>query len=201
MNIVVVEDVPMVRERIVDALLELPGVFVVGEADSVATALVSIESNRPDVVLLDMSLPGTPRITNGIGVLKWIKQTHPAIYIVMLTNHAGHAYREACEAAGAFAFLDKSYEFDRLSAVIAQLHNDLTSRPKSRSIPVQSVHQTQAGNQFIDQINQLDRPIQNLWRFVLWMHFMLAIFSYIRLRQSENRKEQTWRGNWLFPFC
>lgn len=195
MNIVVVEDVPMVRERIVDVLLELPGVFVIGEADSVATALVSIESNQPDVVLLDMSLPGTSRIANGIGVLKWIKQAHPAICVVMLTNHASHAYREACEAAGAFAFLDKSYEFDKLPDVIARLHKDLASRPKSQSIPVQSVNQTHAGNQFIDQNDQLDRPIQNLWRFVLWIHFMLAIFSYIRLRQSGNRRGQTWQEN------
>jgi len=121
MKIVVVEDVPMVRERIVDALQELPGIHVVGEADSVDTALSAIKELNPEVVLLDISLPGSASIKNGIGVLGWVKQRYPGMQVVMLTNHAGNAYREACHRAGALAFLDKSNEFEQLLSLLSKL--------------------------------------------------------------------------------
>lgn len=137
MKIVVVEDVPMIRERIVDAVGDVDGVDIVGEADSVETALTTIEDSEPDAIVLDISLPSAVKIKNGIGVLRWVKQTHPDITVVMLSNHSDPAYREACTEAGAFAFLDKSKEFDQLPDLIESLQltpaSTTSSQPPSRA--------------------------------------------------------------------
>ena len=72
---------------------------------------------RPDSVLLDLNLGGT----NGMQVLRSVHPLHPEIAFVVLTNHAEPQYRRACERAGAAYFLDKSTEFERVAAVIAEI--------------------------------------------------------------------------------
>ena len=128
LNILVVDDVPTVRERIAELLVETELVGIIGLAVDVRSALAAIDEARPQVVILDISMPGTLELHNGIDVLRWIKQTHPEIYVVMLTNLADHAYRAAAQRLGAYAFLDKSCEFDQLPDIVNTLARLITSR-------------------------------------------------------------------------
>ena len=116
-NVYIVDDSPAIRARLNDLLSRLEGVRVVGEASGAAQAVTDILAMRPDSVLLDLNLAGT----SGMQVLRTVHPQRPEIAFVVLTNHSEPQYRRACERAGAAYFLDKSSEFDRVPAVIAQI--------------------------------------------------------------------------------
>ncbi len=118
LQVIVVDDILMIREHITEILMETGLVGIIGWAAHVRSAIEAIHEARPDAVILDIGIPGTLELHNGIAVLKWIKRTYPLIYVVMLTNMSDPVYREECLRAGAFSFLDKSCEFDQLPEVI-----------------------------------------------------------------------------------
>jgi DNA-binding NarL/FixJ family response regulator len=116
-SIYIVDDSAAIRSRLADLLGRIDGVHLVGEAADAPKAVADILALRPDSVLLDLNLGGT----NGMQVLRMVHPLHPDIAFVVLTNHAEPQYRRACERAGAAYFLDKSTEFDRVAAVIAEI--------------------------------------------------------------------------------
>ena len=113
----IVDDSPIVRDRLTSLLSELPGVEVVGQADIAFEAIDSIRKLRPAVVVLDISMPGG----SGMHVLETIKQDRPEPTVIMLTNFAHDHYRQKCLQLGADHFFDKSTEFERVSEVLRQL--------------------------------------------------------------------------------
>lgn len=115
MKVYVVEDSPVVQERLIAILHEIPGVEIVGVADDSATALSAIPRLRPDAVVLDIRL----RSGNGIDVLKGIRNRCNGMTKIVLTNYASSAIRDRCLTAGADYFLDKSTEFDQIEALLA----------------------------------------------------------------------------------
>ena len=104
MRILIVDDSPVVRERLTALLAELEGVEVVGQAQDVVGAVAAIRALRPDVVTLDIRMPGG----NGIEALAEVKKVQPAPIVIMLTNYPYPQYRKKCLDAGADYFLDKS---------------------------------------------------------------------------------------------
>ena len=121
LHVIVVDDVPMIRKHITDILVDTGLVGIIGLAANARTALEVIQEAMPQVVILDIGIPGTIKLRDGIDVLKWIKQTLPQIYVVMLTNMSDPVYRVECLRLGAFAFLDKSREFEKLPKVIEKI--------------------------------------------------------------------------------
>jgi len=117
-RIFVVEDVRLVRRRIVAALMAEPGLLVVGEADSVKAAQETLELLAVDVLISDISLPGTPELRNGLELIRWAVNHDPELRAIVLTNYADKAYRQASQRVGAVAFLDKSSEFEKLTPTI-----------------------------------------------------------------------------------
>lgn len=117
-RIFVVEDVRLVRRRIVSALMAEPGLLVVGEADSVKAAQDILTSLAVDVLISDISLPGTSELRNGLDLIKWAVNHDPELRAIVLTNYADEAYRQASKRVGAVAFLDKSSEFEKLTPTI-----------------------------------------------------------------------------------
>ena len=109
-TVFIADDSRIVRERLVTMLDELAGVEIVGQAENVAEAISAIRIVKPDVVILDIRMPGG----SGIDVLQEIKQDEVAPMIIILTNYPYPAYRQKCLQAGADFFLDKSTEFDQI---------------------------------------------------------------------------------------
>jgi hypothetical protein len=66
-RIFIVDDSPAIRTRLADMLRALPGVVVVGEAESAREAIAGILSTRPDSVLLDLNLTGSTGLPAGPG--------------------------------------------------------------------------------------------------------------------------------------
>lgn len=117
MRAFIVDDSAIVRMRLAEILVTDADVTVVGQAGTVAAALLEIPQLRPEFVLLDIQLPDG----DGISVLKAVKRMTPAPAVVMFTNYTDQCYRQRCEVAGADFFLDKSKQFDQIPEVLRTL--------------------------------------------------------------------------------
>ena len=124
-NVFVVDDAPQVRKRLVALLHTVAGVRVVGEADSVGSAIDGVLAADVDTLLLDLKLPdGT-----GLDVLAVLKPQRPGIHVIVLSNFASPQHRRASLGAGADVFLDKSHEFGR----VPQILREWIASPASRA--------------------------------------------------------------------
>ncbi len=116
-NVYIVEDSAAIRLRLAELIAAMHGVCVVGESASAGDAIAGILRTRPDSVLLDLKL--TDR--TGLDVMRAVRPKAPEITFVVLTNHCESQYRDACMEAGARYFLDKSQDFSRVPAVLAEI--------------------------------------------------------------------------------
>lgn len=117
MNIFVVDDSVVIRERLKRLLADVPDALVIGEAADAQIALAAILEQKPDVVLLDIHILNG----NGIDVLQRLKQEQVAPAVIILTDYPYPEYRQLCLAAGADYFLVKSTEFEQLVPALQQL--------------------------------------------------------------------------------
>ena len=116
-TVFIADDSLVVRERLVAMLSELAGTKVVGQAGNVSTAISQIRRLKPDVVILDIKMPGG----SGIDVLQNVKQAEIAPLVIILTNYPFAGYRHKCLQAGADFFLDKTTEFDQIPTLVEKL--------------------------------------------------------------------------------
>jgi DNA-binding NarL/FixJ family response regulator len=117
MRVFIVDDSEVVVERLADLLNEVPGVELAGRASDVPEAIHSILKANPDVIILDLQMPGG----SGLEVLRTVRQSRPSLRVLVCTNYPYPQYREECLAAGANYFLDKSAEFEKISAILRDL--------------------------------------------------------------------------------
>ncbi|MFN8458819.1 MAG: response regulator transcription factor [Anaerolineae bacterium] len=122
-KVLIADDSMIVRERLVTILNELAGIEMVGQAENVTEAINAIEKLRPDVVILDIRMPGG----SGIDVLHHIRQAGGGPMVIILTNYPFPEYRQRCLNAGADFFLDKSTEFDQIPALFEGFRQALNS--------------------------------------------------------------------------
>lgn len=116
-KVFIVEDSPPIRDHLAEMLHELPGVAVVGFAESPDEAIAGILRTNPDCVVLDYQLIGG----TAVDVLRGVHPLSPATVFLVLTNHPIPQYRRVCLEAGASRFFDKSFEFDKVREAVAQL--------------------------------------------------------------------------------
>ncbi|MEW5798922.1 MAG: response regulator transcription factor [Bacteroidota bacterium] len=117
LNVFIVDDSQIVRDRLTSLLNELGSIKIVGYADNPLSATESIVATQPDIIILDIFLVGG----SGIHVLKNIRSRNIASKVIVLTNYAQEQYRKKCFEEGADFFFDKSIEFDKIVEVIQKL--------------------------------------------------------------------------------
>jgi DNA-binding NarL/FixJ family response regulator len=119
LTVFIADDSAFIRERLPDMLAEITGVEVIGQAADGIEAINSVRELKPDVVVLDIRMPGK----NGMEVLQELKKFEPAPCVIILTNYPYPQYRKKCLDMGADYFFDKSTDFDRLFTVVKQLRH------------------------------------------------------------------------------
>jgi len=124
MNVVLVDDSLLVRERVANIISEIPGAEVMGEAGNSIEAIEVVRKTKPDVVILDIKMPGE----SGLQVLRKLKNEFEGLKIIMLTNYSDSQYKAECLMHGADYFLCKSDEFNKLPEVFSKLGK----RPKNK---------------------------------------------------------------------
>ncbi|MEX1276744.1 MAG: response regulator transcription factor [Bacteroidota bacterium] len=117
MKIFIADDSPVVRARLLTMLSDFDQMEVVGQASTVQEAKNGIATTRPDVVILDVRMPGG----TGIDVLHSLKKKHGLPVVIIFTNFPYDQYRSRCFEAGADYFFDKSTEFDQMLVVFEKL--------------------------------------------------------------------------------
>ncbi len=130
MNVFLVDDSLVIRQRLKRMIADLPDVQVIGEAGGAQEATDAIFATKPDVVLLHIQL----LTGSGIDVLQRLKKQIPAPAVIMLTNYPYPQYRQKCLEAGADFFFIKSTEFDQVVPALKLL---IERTPK----PVTRIHQ------------------------------------------------------------
>lgn len=115
MKVFIVDDSLMFCNRLTNLLETVKGVQVIGEAHDVQSAIDSIEQMHPEVVILDIQIPGG----SGMDVLQEIKKGMNSPLTIMLTNYASSQYRKKYLEKGADYFFDKSTEFDKIPIVLS----------------------------------------------------------------------------------
>lgn len=117
MKVFLVEDAPLLRERLQEMLAAIPGVQTVGYADGAELAVEGVIATGAEAVVLDIQLAQG----SGFDVLRELKRRAPQVAVFVLTNFPNDAYRRAAERLGARGFFDKSHDIELLRDEIGKL--------------------------------------------------------------------------------
>lgn len=107
-RVVLVDDVPDLRFLIASRLRLDPRFEVVGEAGDGHAAIEVTDRERPDVVLLDIAMPGC----DGLEALDHIRERSPSTAVVMLSGFPADQVAETAFAKGAVAYVEKGVPLD-----------------------------------------------------------------------------------------
>jgi DNA-binding NarL/FixJ family response regulator len=113
-RLLLVDDYPAVRRCLRTRLSLEPDLEIVGEAGSGAEAVSLVETLRPDVVVMDVEMPGT----DGISTTSALRVAAPTTAVVILTLRDDAATRGRAREAGAAAFVAKHQTEEPLLAAI-----------------------------------------------------------------------------------
>jgi DNA-binding NarL/FixJ family response regulator len=102
-TVVVADDQAAVREGLVLLLGTLPGIAVVGQAQDGAAAVETVAATDPQVVLMDLNMPGC----DGVEATRRIRADHPGTQVVVLTTYSDDESILGALRAGALGYLTK----------------------------------------------------------------------------------------------
>jgi DNA-binding NarL/FixJ family response regulator len=102
-NILLVDDHPIVRQGLARVLMREPDLHVCGEAEDEAAALRLVAELLPQLVIVDLSL----KSGDGIALIKTLRASHPAIPVLVLSMHDESHFVERALRAGALGYLTK----------------------------------------------------------------------------------------------
>jgi len=117
-KVVVADDHTILRQGIKALLDNLEEIEVVGEAKDGREAIKAIEELSPDVILMDIAMPGL----NGLEATRRIKKKFPRTKVVVLTMHTNEEYIFQILNAGADGYLVKETAFQDLISAINSVH-------------------------------------------------------------------------------
>lgn len=112
-SIYVVEDHPIMRLMLCELIESMPDLDVCGAAASGEEALAELATLAPDVILIDISLPGM----SGIDLVKTIRERWPGRCCLMQSGHQEASYVEQSLEAGAQGFILKGSTGETMTAI------------------------------------------------------------------------------------
>jgi len=119
-KVMLVEDDEGFRSSLAGLLTSKFPSIVLGEASDAAEAMEKVESFLPQLIFMDIKLPGQ----SGMEVTRRIKALHPDIHVVMLSSYDFPEYREVARACGACGFLSKgSSTAEEIQGLVEELYD------------------------------------------------------------------------------
>lgn len=120
-RVFIVDDHRLVRRALRAVLAFEPTVEVVGEAASAEEALACLDGHKPDISLVDFSLPGM----NGTALIRQLSRTHPSMACLMVSSHHEQLYVSAALAAGARGYVLKGDSDILVRAITGVLRGEI----------------------------------------------------------------------------
>lgn len=120
-RIIIVDDHPIVANGIQQLIDREPDLKVVKSVQDAEAAVRAIESDSPDLIIVDISLKGT---TNGIDLIKGLKKRFPKIMTLVLSMHDENLYAERAIKAGAKGYIMKNDLTDNIVKAIRTILSD-----------------------------------------------------------------------------
>jgi two-component system, NtrC family, response regulator HydG len=127
-KILVVDDETAVRFALTELLSEAG--HEVREAEHAPAALASLEGDRADLVISDLSMPAM----NGLALLEEVRTRHPHTLFVLLTAHGDERTAVESLRLGAFHYVPKPFDNDEVLAIVARAHEMLALRSENRRL-------------------------------------------------------------------
>jgi len=157
-RVVVVDDHPLFRQGVMFTLSREPGIEVVGEGDSGRRALELVALHRPDVLLLDITMPEG----DGLSVVARVAQSHPATRVVMLTASGEGDDLMAAMRAGASGYVVKGAGASEVvDAVRAVAQGAAYITPRMAGHLLVEMTRQQADNP-LDELTERERQVLEL---------------------------------------
>ncbi|MFJ2743356.1 response regulator [Streptomyces sp. NPDC087440] len=113
-RVLLADDQPLVRAGLRVLMVDTPDLVVVGEAADGSQAVALVDDLRPDVVVMDIRMPGV----DGIEATRRITAAHPAVRVLMLTTFDDDAYVHGSLRAGASGFVVKDMALEDILAAV-----------------------------------------------------------------------------------
>jgi CheY-like chemotaxis protein len=111
-RVLIVDDEPELAEVVREYLQDQYEVVIAPDGP---TALTSVQQTRPDVVFLDVNMPGP----SGIEVLKELRRADPTLPVIMVTVNTEVAVVQQCLQGGAFAYVPKPFDLKYMEHMAA----------------------------------------------------------------------------------
>src|ERR1044071_920087 len=109
-RILLLDDHPLTRHGIAQLVAQQSDMVVCGEAGSAEAALDCVRALRPNLVLVDVTLPGKP----GLEFIKDLTSLHPEVMVLVVSMHDESLYAERALRAGARGYLMKEAGGERM---------------------------------------------------------------------------------------
>lgn len=116
-KILIVDDHPILRKGLAMVIDQEPDLVVAGEAEDVPAGLDMIEAVKPDIVIVDLSLPGV----DGIELIKTMKLKYRDLPALVVSMHDETLYAERALRAGARGYIMKQEAVDKVLVAIRKV--------------------------------------------------------------------------------
>ena len=159
-ELLVADDHVLVRAGIRALLERLRGVRVVAEASDGREVLRQVAQHQPQIVLLDISMPGL----NGLEVARHLSRKFPKVRVIILSMHSDEEHVWRALSAGAAGYLLKGASVEEFELAIRAVANGETylSPPVSRPVITAYIRRTNAGVQVGDRLTPRQREVLKL---------------------------------------
>jgi DNA-binding NarL/FixJ family response regulator len=158
-RVVVVDDQTLVREGLARLLEMVSGLAVVGTAAGGLQALDLVAAHSPDVVLMDVRMPGI----NGVAATREIRARYPHTRVIVLTTFDHDEYVFESLRAGASGYLLKNADLDHLAAAIRAVHaGDSILDPAVTARVIHRATHPETGPALTERLTSREREVLHL---------------------------------------
>jgi DNA-binding NarL/FixJ family response regulator len=129
MKILIADDHANIRRGLREILVDAFASSTFSEASNGVEVLILLGVSVPDFLLLDINMPGR----SGMQILKDVKAMYPLLPVIMVSEQPASQYASHCLAAGACAYISKSYASEDLAPAIRKILGGLALASRARA--------------------------------------------------------------------
>ena len=160
-RILIVDDHPMMRQGLAQLINNEPDMVACCEADTAGQALSLIASNKPDVLIADISLPDK----NGLELIKDVRAMAPEVLILVVSMHDEALYAERVLRAGGRGYVMKQEGGKKLMEAIRQVLNGsiyVSEKMSAKILEIFSGRRNQTGGSPVERLSDREFEVFQL---------------------------------------